>query len=80
MELGKSSGAPLPPRAAAPKASSASVSRSDACLGDDSDHGSDHEEEEGGLCNPLMATGMVGAEALDPLALMPTADLVSFAF
>jgi len=81
MELGKCSGAAVPPApAAAPKASSASVSRSAAAsLGcDGSEHGSGHEEE-GGLCHPLMPAGM-GGVALDPLALMPTADLLSFAF
>jgi regulator of replication initiation timing len=73
VELSKSTGAPLAPApVAAPKASSASVSRSEASLGaDDSEHGSGHDED-GGLCNPLMG--------LDPLALMPTADLLSFAF
>lgn len=81
MELSKSTGAPLPPApAAAPKASSASVSRSaEASLGaDGSEHASGHDED-GGLCHPLMPAGM-GVVALDPLAMMPTADLLSFAF
>lgn len=79
---------PLPP-ALAPRGSSGSVAprapSADDCYDDGSEHVSVSDEEDE-LCDPIlmdtMGVGMVGlgGTAADPLALLPTADMLHFNF